>query len=52
MPSPSNRMVALATVPPALTEGARVTVDVLGEPAEATVAADVLYDPESERIRA
>jgi glycine cleavage system aminomethyltransferase T len=47
-----NRTVALASVPPELTVGTRVTVDVLGEPAEAAVAPDVLYDPENERIRA
>jgi heterotetrameric sarcosine oxidase gamma subunit len=46
-----NRTVTLATVPPELTVGTRVTVDVLGEPADATVAPDVLYDPDNERIR-
>jgi glycine cleavage system aminomethyltransferase T len=46
-----RRMVALAGVPPDLVEGARVTVDVLGEPAGAVVAPDALYDPENARIR-
>ena len=46
-----NRMVTLATVPPELTVGTRVTVDVLGEPVDATVEPDVLYDPHNERIR-
>ena len=48
----AGRMVALATVPPDLDEGARVTVDVLGDPVGAVVAPDVLYDPENERVRA
>jgi 4-methylaminobutanoate oxidase (formaldehyde-forming) len=46
-----GRMVALASVPPDLEPGARVTVDVLGEPAGAQVSPDVLYDAESARIR-
>jgi glycine cleavage system aminomethyltransferase T len=46
-----DRMVTLATVPPELTVGSRVTVDVLGEPVDATVEPDVLYDPHNERIR-
>jgi glycine cleavage system T protein len=46
-----DRMVTLATVPPELTVGTPVTVDVLGEPSDATVAPDVLYDAENERIR-
>ena len=46
-----NRMVTLATVPPELTVGTRVTVDVLGEPVDATVEPDVLYDPRNGRIR-
>ena len=46
-----KRMVALATVPPELAVGARVTVDVLGEPAGATVERDVLHDVENARIR-
>ena len=46
-----NRMVTLATVPPELTVGTRVTVDVLGEPVDATVEPDVLYDPRNERSR-
>ena len=36
---------------PSATEGTRVTVDVLGEPVEATVEPDVLYDPRNGRIR-
>ena len=46
-----KRMVTLATVPPELTVGTRVTVDVLGEPVDATVEPDALYDPHNERIR-
>lgn len=46
-----GRNVVLATVPPDCEQGARVTVDVLGEPVEAEVAADVLYDPENLRVR-
>ena len=46
-----GRMVALASVPPDFEPGARVTVDVLGEPAGAQVAPDVLYDPENARVR-
>ena len=37
-----KRMVALATVPPELDAGARVTVDVLGEPSGAALAPDGL----------
>ena len=44
--------VALASLPPALEEGAEVAVEVLGEPVDARVAADVLHDPEGARIRA
>lgn len=47
-----GRTVALATLPPGLEEGARVTVEVLGEPVEAQVAPDVLYDPQNLRVRA
>jgi 4-methylaminobutanoate oxidase (formaldehyde-forming) len=43
--------VALATLPPSIPEGATVTVEVLGVPTEATVAADVLYDPGNHRVR-
>ncbi len=37
-----GRNVALATLPPGVEEGARVTVEVLGEPVSAVVAPDVL----------
>jgi glycine cleavage system aminomethyltransferase T/glycine/D-amino acid oxidase-like deaminating enzyme len=47
-----RRNIALATVPPELEEGARVAVEVLGEPVGATVAPDVLYDPDHLRVRA
>jgi 4-methylaminobutanoate oxidase (formaldehyde-forming) len=47
-----GRNVALATVPAQLDEGARVAVEVLGEPVEALIAADVLYDPDNGRIKA
>jgi glycine cleavage system aminomethyltransferase T len=47
-----RRMVALASVPPELPVGASVTVDVLGEPADAVIAPDALHDPGNERIRA
>ncbi len=45
-----GRNVALATVPVALDVGARVEVEVLGEPVTAVVAQDVLYDPAGERL--
>ncbi len=45
-----GRNVALATVPVALAVGARVEVEVLGEPVTAVVAQDVLYDPAGERL--
>jgi 4-methylaminobutanoate oxidase (formaldehyde-forming) len=47
-----GRNVALATVPPELGVGDRVSVEVLGEPVAAEIAPDVLYDPESLRVRA
>jgi 4-methylaminobutanoate oxidase (formaldehyde-forming) len=46
------RHLALAAVPPGLPEGARVAVEVLGDPVPAEVVADVLHDPENARIRA
>ena len=46
-----NRMALLATVPPEIAIGTSVSVDVLGEPVDASVAPDVLYDPHDERIR-
>jgi glycine cleavage system aminomethyltransferase T len=46
-----NRMALLATVPPEIAIGTSVSVDVLGEPVDASVAPDVLYDPHNERIR-
>ena len=46
------RNVALATLPPDVGEGDEVTVEVLGEGVPATVAADVLYDPENRRLAA
>jgi glycine cleavage system aminomethyltransferase T/glycine/D-amino acid oxidase-like deaminating enzyme len=46
------RNVALATVPPDLEVGAQVDVEVLGDPVAAVLAADVLYDPDNERVRA
>jgi 4-methylaminobutanoate oxidase (formaldehyde-forming) len=46
-----GRHVALATVPPGVDVGARVQVEALGEPVAADVAPDVLYDPESSRVR-
>ena len=46
-----NRMAMLATVPPEIAIGTSVSVDVLGEPVDASVAPDVLYDPHDERIR-
>ena len=45
-----GRNVALGTVPPELGIGARVAVEVLGEPVDAEVAPDVLYDPAGERL--
>ena len=47
-----GRNVALATVPPALGEGHALSVEVLGEPVGAELAADVLYDPENLRLTA
>ena len=47
-----GRTVALAALPPGLEEGTRVTVEALGEPVEAQVAPDVLYDPQNLRVRA
>ena len=44
--------VALAKLPSELSEGTEVQVDVLGELVPAVVAADVLYDPANERVRA
>jgi 4-methylaminobutanoate oxidase (formaldehyde-forming) len=46
-----SRNIALATVPPDLAQGARVQVEVLGDPVDAEVAQDVLYDPDGTRIR-
>jgi glycine cleavage system aminomethyltransferase T/glycine/D-amino acid oxidase-like deaminating enzyme len=47
-----GRNVALATVPPELGEGALLSVEVLGEPVAAQIAADVLYDPQNLRLTA
>ena len=47
-----RRNIALAKLPSDLSEGADVLVDVLGELVPAVVAADVLYDPANERVRA
>ena len=46
-----GRMLALAAVPPDLSLGDRVEVDVLGTPVEAEIAPDAIYDPENARIR-
>jgi 4-methylaminobutanoate oxidase (formaldehyde-forming) len=46
-----GRNVALAALPPDTHEGDRLEVEVLGEPVEAEVAADVLYDPANLRVR-
>ena len=45
-----RRNVALAKLPAALTEGAEVQVDVLGELVPAVVARDALYDPDGDRL--
>ena len=47
-----ERNVALAKIPASLPEGAEVQVDVMGELVSAVVAADALYDPGNERVRA
>jgi len=47
-----RRNVALAKLPADLLEGAEVHVDVFGELVPAVVAADVLYDPANEKVRA
>jgi 4-methylaminobutanoate oxidase (formaldehyde-forming) len=46
------RNVALATVPVDLGDDAALEVDVLGEPAPARLAPDVLYDPGNARVLA
>ena len=46
-----GRTVALAKLPTALAQGARVEVDVLGRPVEAELAADRLVDPTHARAR-
>jgi 4-methylaminobutanoate oxidase (formaldehyde-forming) len=47
-----GRNVALGYVPADLEEGAEVGVEVFGEIVPAEIAADALYDPENERVRA
>jgi 4-methylaminobutanoate oxidase (formaldehyde-forming) len=47
-----GRNVALATVPAALEPGAVLSVEVLGDPVGAELAADVLYDPQNLRLTA
>jgi 4-methylaminobutanoate oxidase (formaldehyde-forming) len=47
-----GRNIAYAYLPAGIEEGAEVHVEVLGEPVAARVAADVLYDPGHERVRA
>jgi len=47
-----GRNVALGYVPADLEEGADVGVEVFGEIVPAEIAADALYDPENERVRA
>jgi 4-methylaminobutanoate oxidase (formaldehyde-forming) len=47
-----GRNVALATVPAALEQGAALRVEVLGDPVDAELAADVLYDPQNLRLTA
>jgi glycine cleavage system aminomethyltransferase T/glycine/D-amino acid oxidase-like deaminating enzyme len=47
-----GRNVALATVPPDLAEDAPLSVEVLGSPVAAALAADVLYDPGNARVLA
>jgi glycine cleavage system aminomethyltransferase T/glycine/D-amino acid oxidase-like deaminating enzyme len=46
-----GRTVALASVPPEIPAGAKVTVEVLGDPVAAEPAPTVLYDPENARVR-
>jgi glycine cleavage system T protein len=46
-----GRNVALGYVPAELEEGAELGVEVFGELVPAEIAADVLYDPENERVR-
>jgi 4-methylaminobutanoate oxidase (formaldehyde-forming) len=46
-----RRNIAYAYLPAEVEEGAAVEVEVLGEPVAAEVAADVLYDPEHQRVR-
>jgi glycine cleavage system T protein len=46
-----GRNVALGYVPSELEKGTRVGIEVFGEVLPAEIAADVLYDPESARVR-
>jgi glycine cleavage system aminomethyltransferase T/glycine/D-amino acid oxidase-like deaminating enzyme len=47
-----GRNVALGYVPAEFPEGAQVGIEVFGELVPAEIAADTLYDPENERVRA
>ncbi len=47
-----GRNVGYAYLPPVIAGGTRVAVEVFGELVPAEVAADVLYDPTNERVRA
>src|SRR5262249_54596255 len=47
-----GRNIALGYVPAGLEEDARVGIEIFGEIVPAEIAADVLYDPENERVRA
>ena len=46
-----RRNIGLAYLPVELDDGAEIAVDVFGELVPAEAAADVLYDPENERVR-
>jgi len=47
-----ERNVALGYVPAEFSEGAQVGIEVFGELVPAEIAADTLYDPDNERVRA
>jgi hypothetical protein len=46
-----SRTIGYVYREPSLSEGARLTVDVFDEQVPASFAADVLWDPDGERLR-
>ena len=47
-----RRTLASAYLPAGLAQGTPLEIEVLGRPVTAEIAADVLYDPGNERVRA